>query len=193
MGEKNFSRFQWLCSLGETPQKDVVSMVEWGSGGGANILRFSTEISTIYGVDISSPNLEECQRQVEAANFKGFHPVNISAETPEGCLEKIPHSLDFFLSTAVFQHFPGKQYGVKILKIAAELLRPEGLALIQIRYDNSNPKFAAKKRNYLGNAMTFTSYSIDEFWDVCKQSGFSPMAVQLNTDLNYAYYFLKKI
>ena len=97
-----------------------------------------------------------------------------------------------FLSTAVYRHFPGDNYGVRITRLARRLLAAEGLALIQTRYDDSNPAFAAKARDSRGNADTFTSYRIEEFWHVAADSGFRPLAIVLRPATNYACYLLSK-
>lgn len=100
----------------------VRSMLEWGSGGGANAVTFSQEIPLFYGVDISSANLEECGRQLSNNNYVGFHPILIEIDKPESCLKVVKSPVDFFLSTAVFQHFPSKSYGERVTRIAFQLL-----------------------------------------------------------------------
>ena len=64
IGELHFTMYKELCKLTEM-EDQVHGMIEWGPGGGANVTCFSKEIKTIYGVDISSPNLDECERQLK--------------------------------------------------------------------------------------------------------------------------------
>lgn len=192
IGESHFAMFEQLCCLTGTPQETLRTMVEWGQGGGANAVRFSQHFTDFYGVDISQPNLDECDRQLTDIGFTGFHQVLIDAEHPESCLPHIKTPIDFFLSVAVFQHFPAKSYGVDVLRIAHQLLANKGLALIQIRYDNMTERFAQKHKDYKKNAVTFTSYKLDEFWGICEESGFQPLFITLRPKVNYAYFLLRK-
>lgn len=50
----------------------------------------------------------------------------------------------------------------------------------------------AKHRNYHKNAITFTSYKIEEFWEISKSSGFTPLGIVLEPHNRYAYYYLAK-
>jgi cyclopropane fatty-acyl-phospholipid synthase-like methyltransferase len=180
-----------LCLLGDVAQP-IQSMVEWGPGGGLNAVRFCATVPVFYGVDISPANLAECQRQVEARGLGGFRPVLIDIDKLEQCIELVEQPVDFFLSTAVYQHFPSKEYGIRVTELAARLLAAEGVALIQIRYDDGSPRLKAKKRNYEKNVIYFTSYNIDEFWQIAIDAGLEPLAVSLFPKAAYAYFFLKK-
>ena len=192
IGEHHFTLLKRLCTYSNISLESVRSMLEWGPGGGSNVVRFSENMSTIYGVDISRSNLDECSRQLEKINFKKFYPVLIPPEDPDSCLNQIKEPVDLFLSTAVFQHFPSKEYGIRIMSVAYELLKPGAVAIIQIRYDNSKRHYHSKKRNYRHNAVTFTSYGLDEFWDICASIKFTPLYIHLESAINYAYYYLRK-
>ena len=134
IGQKHLKMFKELCLLSAVT-KPINSMIEWGPGGGANAIWFCTEVTDFYGIDISKANLGECQHQLEIRNFKRFHPVLIDIEKPGECLNHINSHVDFFISTAVYQHFPSKQYGIHITELAHRLLTDNGIAIIQIRYD----------------------------------------------------------
>jgi len=191
MGNDRFRLFTELCSIAKVESCGIRKMVEWGQGGGANAMAFAGHVSEFIGVDISRPNLEECERQLTASGFDNFRPVWVKPQTPESVLDEVDE-VDFFLSTAVFQHFPSREYGVRILKIAYQLLADDGVALIQIRYDNSDTRFLTKGRDYRRNAITFTSYTLDGFWNRCQDVGLTPMYMTLDPTSNYAYYFLRK-
>jgi hypothetical protein len=60
IGEKHFSMYETLCVLTNT-SRPIMSMVEWGPGGGANAVKFINEIDEFFGVDISDANLAECK------------------------------------------------------------------------------------------------------------------------------------
>ena len=77
-------------------------------------------------------------------------------------------------------------------RVAHNILTENGIAIIQIRYDDGSVYFRPKVRNYFRYAISFTSYYIDEFWQITIDAGFSPIAIVLNPSVRYAYYFLKK-
>jgi methylase of polypeptide subunit release factors len=167
-------------------------MAEWGPGGGSNAIAFLAEFNTFYGIDISEANLKECQKQISNRHLNGFAPIHIGAESFGPINTVIQSPLDFFLSTAVFQHFPGKGYGKKVLGIVFDMLRQGGLAIIQIRYEDQAKSFKSKKRDYKANAITFTSYQLEEFWQQAELAGFDPCYLKLMPETNYAYFFLRK-
>jgi SAM-dependent methyltransferase len=169
------------------------NFVEWGPGGGSNVLAFSAHYKRLAGVDISEPNLDRCAKELVDAGVKDFVKVPIDASRPADALAALGDGwADFFLSTAVFQHFPGKDYGAQVLGVARRLLRPDGLALIQTRYDDGSEKFAPKSGDYRKNAIYFTSYRVEEFWRLLDEAGFEPIAVRLDPKVNYAFYFARR-
>ncbi|MFC2023762.1 class I SAM-dependent methyltransferase [Chloroflexota bacterium] len=183
--------FEKLCLLAEVT-RPIHSMIEWGPGGGTNAVQFCSEVTHLYGVDISAANLAECERQLEMRGFLGFRPILVDAKQPELCQACMESPAAFFLSTAVYQHFPSKQYGVRVTELAHRLLADGGAALIQIRYDDGSERFKPRQRDYCSNVVTFTSYGIVEFWQIVTQLGFNPLAIVLDPKVNYAYYFLEK-
>ncbi len=191
IGKIHWNMFEKLCLLSGTAHP-IQRMVEWGPGGGANAVTFCAEVQEFFGIDISEANLTECQHRLEALGFRGFSPIVVDIRHPEQCLQFVKIPVDFFLSTAVFQHFPSKEYGVCVTELAYKLLRDKGLALIQIRYDSGAKRFRPKRRDYQKNVITFTSYGIDEFWEIVRQIGFRPLAVTLETSTHYAYFYLQK-
>ena len=156
--------------------KDIpkTSILEWGCGGGSNLAVFRQHFTKYTGVDISKSTLDECERR---ANEYGvdFNPVHIGIKNPEQVLESLaPH--DFFLCTAVFQHFPYPKYCVRVLNIAHELLNPGRLVLIQIRTPYriklSRKKKIEKPRDYTDNVARFNVYSVEEFEAYVKKTRF---------------------
>jgi len=192
IGERHFSLFERLAP--NTDGKPPTRMLEWGPGGGSNVLAFSHHlpITTFYGVDISAANLEECEQQCVSSEFRGFQPIEIDPEEPELVKQRVDEPLDVFLSTAVFQHFPSKSYGRRVTRVASDLLRPGGIAMIQTRYSEGSWKFRSKHRDYKSNAITFTAYGIAEFWAVLADNGLAPLAVHLWPETNYAFFIAVK-
>jgi hypothetical protein len=92
----------------------------------------------------------------------------------------------------VIQHFPGKEYGRRVLRIFNQALAEDGLALIQTRYDDGSEVLRCKTSDYSKNVVTFTSYRIEEFWDDLIQAGFEPLSILLRPEPCYAYYLTKK-
>lgn len=168
----------------------IDTMMEWGQGGGANAVAFATHVKRLLAVDISAANLQECGRQLQAIGFTGYTPIHIAAEAPEAVLAHVPDGLDLFLSTAVFQHFPSREYGRTVTGLVARMLKPGAIALIQIRYDDGNPKWVSKTSDYKTFAKTFTSYPISEYWNICAEVGLTPVSVALVPATNYAYFSL---
>lgn len=80
--------FEKLCEMSDISKNSIRTMIEWGPGGGANAIRFASQISDFFGIDISQPNLDECSKQLNN-NYKGFHPIMIQAEHPKTSIEKI--------------------------------------------------------------------------------------------------------
>ncbi len=188
IGRHHWKHFERIRRLADA-EGPFTRMVEWGPGGGANLIQFMTEFPSAYGVDISGENLRECGTRLSA--FPGFQPVEIPVERPEAALEHLAEPVDFFLCTAVYQHFPSKDLGERVTKVAHEMLRDGGLALIQIRYDVGTGRYRPKSRDYKRNFVTFTSYPVDEFWNLCDGIGLKPLSVTLSPANQYAYYYLQ--
>ena len=108
-------------------------------------------------------------------------------DDPSTVADAIHEPIELFVSTAVFQHFPTREYGGDVLRVVAKLLAPGALGCVQIRYDDGTPKYLQKEDDYFARHVTFTSYQLDEFWDLIKSVGLRPLDISaLNTKVNYA-------
>jgi cyclopropane fatty-acyl-phospholipid synthase-like methyltransferase len=194
IGKRHFSFYRELCSLaGRT--RPVRRILEWGPGGGANATAFAQEVDTFVAVDISEPNLEECIRQMARVGFiaeKKFVPVFFDISSPESVLDMVDEPVDFFLSTAVFQHFPSKSYGERVTRTAFELLAPGGIAIIQTREDDGSEDRRPKTENYVKNFASFTTYQPGEYRAIAENIGFSVLKSLIDNRLNYLYNFMFK-
>ena len=191
IGKPHVALYQHLRSLATAPGP-LMRMLEWGPGGGANAVHFGPHVERYYGVDISPANLDECGRQLQACGLDHFRSIPIHVDQPESVLAQLAEPVDFFLCTAVFQHFPSKGYGQRVTRIAADALCDGGMALIQIRYDDGSDALRSKDSDYFTNFITFTSYAVEEYWQVAVQAGFTPLAVVLRPETRYAYYLLQR-
>jgi len=181
LGRVHFEMFERLCLVTGIP-RPVRRVVEWGSGGGANAVHFVREAEEFCGIEISEASLGECRRVLEEAGFRGFKPVLIQAESPEQALDLAGGGFDFFICTYVFESLPTRAYGERVLRVALDLLRPGGLALVQIRYDDGTPRSAQQKLDYDRHVYRFTSYRVEDFWKIAAAAGFRPEYVTLVPD-----------
>jgi hypothetical protein len=198
IGRRSAERIALICScLNKPPSVNTNPpvMLEWGPGGGANLVAFKHHAKRYYGVDISEKNLREAQRVVGEAGYPDvFVPVLLSGP-PETVLGMIDEPVDIFLSTAVFQHFPSKEYGAEVLSVIHRLSRRNAIGFIQIRFDNLDPEYRPIDDigQYKDRFITANSYRIEEFYDMCTQTGFRVLFLrEINTEVNYATYYLAK-
>jgi SAM-dependent methyltransferase len=196
IGRENLEIFQTFARSAQfhMPPKRIV---EWGCGGGANAVHFAPLAEAFYGVDITRASLDECERQMKSFRLTNFHPVLIEATSPRAALDQIPHDCDLFVSFYVFEVFPSPEYGMEVLKIAHELLRPGGMAIIHIKYPVGLGT-QSRRWGYRFGVSSMTSYRLDDFWELSKQAGFTPHAIHLMPkqplvqDERYAYVVLVK-
>lgn len=194
IGRSSVTKLRMLWRMLNRPPATMKNLValEWGPGGGANAFGLHDCVDRYFGVDISSKNLAECARVTESEGWAGyFHPVLLEGPPREavGRIEPV----DVFLSTAVFQHFPSRSYGVEALEAIRSVCKPGAAGFIQIRFDNGNERYSgiSSIEEYKAKHIRATSYRIDEFWDHCQAAGFSPISVgSIRTANNYATFYL---
>lgn len=197
IGLQNLDIYQQFARL-ENCNNSLSRIVEWGCGGGANAIHFAKIAKEYYGVEISNDSLEECQKQLATEGLTNFKPILIEASKPESVCDLISDSCDLFLSTYVFELLPSQEYGIKILKIAYQLLKEKGMALIQIKYSTRSSNTQSKRWDYHKNLTSMTTYPIEEFWSLAEECGFKPQAIKLVPiaalvdDERYAYFCLLK-
>lgn len=162
-------------------------LLEWGPGGGANLVACSAPGRRLYGADISEKNLDECARVLaEVDPAPEFHPVLVG-DDPGSVAAAIEDPIEVFVSTAVFQHFPSREYGGEVLRVVADLLAPGALGSVQIRYDDGTAKYRQKQDSYFSRHVTFTAYPLEEFWELIASVGLLPFAISdVNAEVNYA-------
>ncbi|UOX88373.1 class I SAM-dependent methyltransferase [Amycolatopsis sp. FBCC-B4732] len=81
-------------------------VLEWGCGGGANVVHFAPRTEEFVGVDISVETLQECEKQVAAVCGTPFRPIAIDVAQPETAVAQVEGWCDMFLSFYVFELIP---------------------------------------------------------------------------------------
>lgn len=195
IGRRHLELYERVAGLlGVTPSGPRV--VEWGCGGGANAVQFAPLAREFVGVDVSAESLQECARQVAARCDTPVLPVQVDVARPEEALRRIDGPCDVFLCFYVFELLPGPVYGARVLRIARDLLRPGGLALIQIKYDVGSWRTKPRRWGYATQAANMTTYPVHEFWQLAVRCGLDPWYVTLvpedELDERYAYFVLVK-
>jgi hypothetical protein len=170
----------------------VHSVVDWGSGGGANAVAICPTVDHYFGVDISQSNLDECVRQTQALGITNFKPILIPAARPEEVLQQV-NAADCFLSTAVYQHFPGRNYARRVTDIAKGLLTDDGIAVINIRYANLKRQVRNWRRSYKSHATHFNHYTVWEFEMEMAYAGMEVIEIRMQPLTHHAYFFLRKL
>lgn len=171
-----------------------LAMLEWGPGGGSNLFKFAAQSRLQYAVDLSAKNLGECAARLgdQAARFR---PLVLSGP-PESVQTEVGEPLDLFVSTAVFQHFPSKHYGLEVLACVQALLASGGVGYIQIRYDNGNPIYLPKTIDSYGRSLGHafaTSYPLDLFAYILDKLGFEVLSARIeDPNINYAGFVFQK-
>jgi cyclopropane fatty-acyl-phospholipid synthase-like methyltransferase len=172
-------------------------VLEWGCGGGANAVAFAPISSRYIGVDISQSSIDECMRQLTLNGYSQSLCLLVDIGRPEGILSKV-EPVDVVVCTYVFEPLLSKTYALRLIQVFFGLLKPGGVAFIQIRY--ATAKFSTRGRS-LGYGFGFTkmvSFFLDEFWKACEIVGFSPKCLTLVPtdstvfDERYAYFLLEK-
>lgn len=197
IGKNTKKRLFWLARANGVKFEGhrKYSILEWGQGGGANAVGLKDIAKTYYGVDISISNLNEANRIMLAEGSNAFVPIHLQDEPSEVLSHIQPQSLDMFISTAVFQHFPSKEYGFEVLSAVKEMMKNGGLCYVQFRYDNGNPKYKPNQSidDYEERHICANSYSIDEFWSIVSNIGFQPICIRdIYVANNYASIYFKK-
>lgn len=151
-------------------------ILEWGPGGGANLVALRGHAREIYGVDVSISNLEECARVLRESDFDAFTAIPLDGP-PASVLGHIEGKIELIVCHRVFQHFPTLGYADEVLRVFSQLLADDGLATIQIRYDDGDRYQPKPLRTYAQTHITQTSFKLDGFWRSLVAAGLTPLAV----------------
>lgn len=193
VGRDHLALFDKLARVLDTPPS-FGTVLEWGSGGGANAVAFAPRARRFVAVDVAQESLDECREHTLAACEVDFVPLLVEVENPEAAIPAVGSATcDVFLCLYVVELLPSPEYATRILRIARTLLAQGGVAFIQVKYRDSDGR-TAPRRNYARNLASQTIFPIDRFWKVAAEAGFRPEALHLvpenELDRNYAYFLL---
>lgn len=196
VGEEHLALFDRFARAVQY-DKPLGRVVEWGCGGGANAVHFAPRSQEFVGVDVTADTLSECERQVRTVCDTPFTPVLAEVADPESAALRVPRPCDLFLCFYVFELVPTPEYGLRLLRIAWELLADDGLAVVQIKYRTDSWRTRSRRRRYGSSTnASMTTYRIDEFWTAATQCGLRPQLITLvpknALDERYAYFLLTK-
>lgn len=194
MGQEHLQLFQRLrrTTVEPAPLKRIV---DWGCGGGANAVCFAPLAQEYIGVDIVAETVDECARQVALACSTPVVKVVADIARPEEAAREIPRPCDLFLCMYVIELVPTQAYGLRLMRIAYDLLAPGAQAFVQIKYATGSWRTRSRRRSY-SSSVAGVTYRVDEFWTAMAEIGFQPEAVALvpenELDERYAYFLLSK-
>jgi SAM-dependent methyltransferase len=194
-GQDHLDLYQRLRQATAGKPTSLGRIVDWGCGGGANAVAFAPLASEITGVDVSADSVAECARQVAAASATPFTGITARMDGPEAAASRIPRPVSLFLCLYVLELVPTKEYGLRLMRIAFDLLGPGGQAFVQVKYSDGSWRTRPRRRGYRW-AIADTTWRVEEFWTVMAGTGFRPEAVVLvprnDLDERYAYFLLTR-
>ena len=133
-----------------------LTAIDWGVGGGLAAKLLRDDGCHVYGVDI--------------VERKGpFEFVLADIEEPEKAVEDI--DADLFVCLTVIQHMPDLAYAERIVRLAADVLVPGGVALFQIR--TGRPGHQKRPCPYRGNWTKRVLIAPADFRQIMENAGFA--------------------
>ncbi len=194
IGQEHLQLFQRLQRTVDEPAP-LKRIVDWGCGGGANAVSFAPLAEEFIGVDVAADSVEESARRVAQTCSTPFVRVLADLARPEEAIRHMPRPCDLFLCLYVLELVPTQAYGLRVMRVAYDLLGPGGQAFVQIKYATGSWRTRPRRRSYR-SAVAGTTYRIEEFWTAMVGIGFRPEVVALvpknDLDERYAYFLLSR-
>ena len=194
MGQEHLRLYQRLRQTASEPAP-LKRIIDWGCGGGANAVSFAPLAEELIVVDVNAESIDECTRQVALAGSTPFVKVLANIAHPEEAARDIPRPCDLFLCLYVLELVPTQAYGLRLMRIAYNLLGQGGQAFVQVKYATGSWRTRPRRRSYRTDVAGNT-YRIEDFWTAMASIGFRPEAVALvpenDLDERYAYFLLSK-
>lgn len=112
--------------------------LDFGCGVGRLLIPLAKRCREVVGVDVSPSMLAEAQRNCEAEGVS-----NVRFVKSDDTLSELVGAFDFIHSYIVLQHIPVAR-GEKIVGRLAELLAPNGVAMIQVPYTSGRRSLVSR-------------------------------------------------
>lgn len=194
VGRDHLQLFERLARVQDQPPR-WGRVIEWGAGGGANAVHFAPRADEFVAVDVAHDSLLECARQVAAACDTPITGVHVDVGTPETVLSSVsPGSCDLFLCLYVLELVPTREYAMRLMSLASDLLADGGLAFVQFKY--ADRKQRRPRRAYARNLAAMTDFDIADFWIDAERAGLRAQVIHLvpqnALDSRYAYALLSR-
>lgn len=165
--------------------------LEWGPGGGSNIIAFAPLFKKMIGVDISASTLTRCEQNAIQHKIN-FESILIEIDNLQAARIVRQGSIDVFLCTAVFQHFTKKELVEEVMFFASKwLVCRGGLALVQWRKRRPEP-LLIQTDNYNENVVRWTTFLPGEFEKLCEKAGWRILETK-GQKREYRYSFLENV
>ncbi len=195
MGARNVERFRRFAAALDFPTTDL-RILEWGCGGGALLRAFAPHANQLVGVDISPESLDRSVTELAGTGVP-FEPILVTVEDPEAARDRLDTPVDLFVCINVMELLPSNAYGLRMLRLAHDVLRPGGMAFVQIRYTTDDTASRPKRAFYRANTAFMAAYPLDEFWETCQRLDLIPqlLTIEPREEIigdRYAYYALLK-
>ncbi|PVZ03948.1 class I SAM-dependent methyltransferase [Actinomycetospora cinnamomea] len=196
IGAEHLALFDRLAAtVGGAP--DLGCVLEWGVGGGANAVHLAPRAQRFIALDINPDSPAEASRRIAETCATPVTEVVVDVGAPETVRDHVPAgSVDLVVCLYVLELVPSPEYGLRVMRLAAELLRPGGLAFVQIKYSTGSASTTSPRRNYRYFHANMTTYRLEEFWTAMEGVGLRPLVMTLvpeNTlDRNYGYLLLQR-
>ncbi|MBS9533501.1 class I SAM-dependent methyltransferase [Mycobacterium sp. M1] len=196
VGESHLRIYQLFAKAFRLPPWPRV-MLEWGCGGGANAVTFAPIATRYIAADVSAQSTAECAAQVRAVCPTPVEERRIDLDQPRAAAAGLESQCDTFLCVYVIEATPGQADALEIVRIAESVLKPGGLAVIQVKYHTTDPLTRGRRRrSYRRRSALTTTFGIDEFWLRVQEIGLEPRLIHLvprnDLDGRYAYFALTK-
>ena len=197
MGRRNADRVAMAARALAFPTSEL-RILEWGCGGGTNLAALTGHAAHLIGIEVTEDSLRRTAEELHRRSPDvPFTPIRIDVTEPGRALAELDEPVDLLLCVNVMEVTPTPAYGLELIELFHDLLRPGGMALVQIRYQDHRASSRPAGAFYRANLADMTSYPIPEFWTACGVRGLHPklLTIEPHEDVigtRYAYLVLTR-
>jgi len=156
-------------------------ILEIGCGNGRMTDFMTDYFKTVYAIDISSEMIVQARERVPKKNVIFLVSDGESFEVPDNCI-------DIVFSWIVFQHFSTKKMVERNIQEIYRVLKPGGIAKIQLRGKKSFGGLLRFLKWYYG-----VSFNKEEASKMISEFGFNILSVSGAGNREMEYYFEKPL